>query len=219
MTDQRYPPPGFFILASADPPLRVLGRLASGPVTVESGFGGWGTTPHPRNRATVSWEGHEPFRLRVPFWLDGLGSNAIQDGFVSNLQRMARREPGNDQPSTVKIYGYGIPERWRTFVIEELEETNDSIKDQLGRWIRYSGEMVLLEYVIEKRLARLAKRNSKRGKNNTHKRYTVRNGDTLQRIAAKHLGSSKKWREIWKLNKAKLKDPNQIRVGQVLRLP
>jgi len=47
--------------------------------------------------------------------------------------------------------------------------------------------------------------------------YTIVRGDTLARIAATQLGSSSRWQEIAKLNG--LRDPNTIRVGQVLKLP
>lgn len=49
--------------------------------------------------------------------------------------------------------------------------------------------------------------------------YTVQQGDTLSKIAAKQLGDANRWREIYSLNTDKIKDPNRIYVGQVLRMP
>lgn len=49
--------------------------------------------------------------------------------------------------------------------------------------------------------------------------YTVKSGDTLGKIAQRHLGASKRWREILDLNKSKLDDENSIQVGMVLALP
>ena len=46
---------------------------------------------------------------------------------------------------------------------------------------------------------------------------TVEAGDTLAGIAAMHLGSSKRWREISRLNG--IADPNKIYAGQTIRLP
>lgn len=48
--------------------------------------------------------------------------------------------------------------------------------------------------------------------------YKIEKGDSLTRIAAKLLGSSSHWREIWELNTA-IKDPNKLVEGQVLRIP
>ena len=47
--------------------------------------------------------------------------------------------------------------------------------------------------------------------------YTVQPGDTLGKIAAKTLGAAGRYMEIAKANG--MDDPNQIRVGQVLKIP
>lgn len=48
--------------------------------------------------------------------------------------------------------------------------------------------------------------------------YTVKRGDSLSSIAAKVLGSSGRWKEIWNIN-SDIADPNQIEVGQVINIP
>lgn len=49
--------------------------------------------------------------------------------------------------------------------------------------------------------------------------YTVVKGDCLWNIAKKYLGSGSKWREIYNLNKDKIKNANLIYPGQVLKMP
>ena len=49
------------------------------------------------------------------------------------------------------------------------------------------------------------------------KTVTVRSGDTLSKIAARH-DVRGGWEGLWKLNKAKVKNPNQIKVGMKLRI-
>ena len=51
------------------------------------------------------------------------------------------------------------------------------------------------------------------------KTYTVKAGDTLSKIAKDHLGSANAYMKIFDLNKDRLSDPDQIKPGQVLRLP
>ncbi len=49
--------------------------------------------------------------------------------------------------------------------------------------------------------------------------YTVKTGDTLIKIAQKELGDGLRWTEIFLLNRATLRNPDQIFVGQVLIMP
>lgn len=51
----------------------------------------------------------------------------------------------------------------------------------------------------------------------TYREYKVIKGDTLSKIAKKLLGDAKRYPEIATLNG--IKDPNKIRVGQVLKMP
>ena len=49
--------------------------------------------------------------------------------------------------------------------------------------------------------------------------YVVKRGDTLTRIAQQQLGDGSRWPEIFLANRATIRNPNLIRVGQVLTLP
>ncbi|MNR82463.1 Murein DD-endopeptidase MepM [compost metagenome] len=50
--------------------------------------------------------------------------------------------------------------------------------------------------------------------------YTVQSGDSLSAIAARTLGNSDRWREIYDLNRDVIgSNPNQIHAGMTLRLP
>src|SRR5688572_22354522 len=49
--------------------------------------------------------------------------------------------------------------------------------------------------------------------------YTVQPGDTLSGIAKKFLGNANAYMDIFNANKDKLKDPDKIQPGQVLKIP
>ena len=49
--------------------------------------------------------------------------------------------------------------------------------------------------------------------------YTVKNGDSLSRIAKRELGSYDRWRDIYDANRDKIKDPNVLAVGIQLVIP
>ena len=49
--------------------------------------------------------------------------------------------------------------------------------------------------------------------------YTVKSGDCLWNIAKKQLGDGSRWKEIYELNKDKIKNPNLIYSGLSLTMP
>lgn len=49
--------------------------------------------------------------------------------------------------------------------------------------------------------------------------YTVVSGDSLSKIAKKIYGNASRWKEIFEANKDKIKNPDLIHPGQVLKIP
>jgi nucleoid-associated protein YgaU len=49
--------------------------------------------------------------------------------------------------------------------------------------------------------------------------YTVKAGDTLSKIAKQHLGDGNAYMKIFEVNRDQLTNPDQIKPGQVLKLP
>ena len=49
--------------------------------------------------------------------------------------------------------------------------------------------------------------------------YTVREGDTLSKIARAHYGKASEWPRVYEANRDIIKDPDLIYPGQELRLP
>ena len=49
--------------------------------------------------------------------------------------------------------------------------------------------------------------------------YTVVAGDSLSKIAKKIYGDGGRWKEIFEANKDKIKNPDLIHPGQVLKIP
>ncbi len=52
-----------------------------------------------------------------------------------------------------------------------------------------------------------------------YQEYTVRKGDTLQKISYKFYGKYGLWKKIYEANKGALKSPDSISVGQVIKVP
>ena len=51
------------------------------------------------------------------------------------------------------------------------------------------------------------------------RKYVVKSGDTLSKIAKQHYGDASKYMKIFDANKDQLKDPNVIKPGQRLKIP
>ncbi|MCU0521071.1 MAG: LysM peptidoglycan-binding domain-containing protein [Anaerolineae bacterium] len=51
------------------------------------------------------------------------------------------------------------------------------------------------------------------------RKYTVKSGDTLSKIAKETLGDADRWKEILEANKDKIKNPNVIQPGMELDIP
>lgn len=49
--------------------------------------------------------------------------------------------------------------------------------------------------------------------------YVIQKGDTLGAIAARELGSAKKWESIYQANRDRMKNPSDLRIGKALRIP
>ncbi|HMN96641.1 MAG TPA: LysM peptidoglycan-binding domain-containing protein [Phycisphaerales bacterium] len=49
--------------------------------------------------------------------------------------------------------------------------------------------------------------------------YTVRQGDTLSSIARERLGGTSAWTTLYELNRDRLRSPNEVRPGTVIRIP
>lgn len=62
-------------------------------------------------------------------------------------------------------------------------------------------------------------RETKAPESNSGKTYTVKNGDCLWNIAKRFYGDGSLYSKIYNANKDKIKDPNVIYTGQVIRIP
>ena len=49
--------------------------------------------------------------------------------------------------------------------------------------------------------------------------YTVEKGDTLSKISKQFYGDANQYMKIFEANRDQLKDPDQIQIGQVLKIP
>lgn len=99
---------------------------------------------------------------------------------------------------------------------EKAGEVGDVYVDiKLKQYKEYKTQVVTIQDVKNNKATATVK--EKRPAKTPAKTYTVKAGDTLWAIAKKELNDGSKYNEIAKLNN--ISNPNQIKPGQVLRLP
>lgn len=223
-----------FTLRNEDGSLSLELAYGDGSPTVTDGYGGWITIDRYRRRPITEWQGPGPLRIQIPVafenWAAGEGVQLEQD--IRALEQMAGldgpvkghhgllREP----PRLIVDSGGFIPHdfhdasqlRW---VIEELQWAEGSLRNKAGNRLRQPATITILNYqaddALESQSATLKRRAGKR----KGKTYKTHPGDTLSKVAAKQLGSAKKWRALRKLN-PKFRDPGKVLpTHTVLKLP
>lgn len=120
-------------------------------------------------------------------------------------------------PAEKLLFDTNITVSLEDYEIEESAENGQSlnVKINLKQYKEYSTK--LLNFNINKKTAAVKKTRPVTKK--IAKTYKVKKGDCLWNISKKMLGSGSRWKEIYNLNKNKIKNPNLIYPGQVLTLP
>ncbi len=106
------------------------------------------------------------------------------------------------------------------YTIEEKagEEGDVYVQLQLKQYREYSTQTIKIKKVTKKKAAVKTKK-SRSSSRKTPKTHKVVRGDTLWGIARKYLGKGIRWRDIYNLNRSKIRNPHWIYPGQVFKLP
>lgn len=229
---------GMFKLVSDDPALEFEAIIVK-PFVPTTGYGGWRRIARPRRRALTEWAGRDSVSMTGEFMLDNVdeGRGFELKQAIDTLERMAGVNKDDPEPPLVRLHSNPAPLVMHSFhhaahvwwYVDGLAWDADAfIYNREGNPVRAKGTLVLTQHVEDERLQELSsverrkrrKATPKKGqgkKGAKVKRYVVKSGDTLSSIAARHLGSARRWQEIAKLNG--IRDPKAVKVGQTLRLP
>ncbi|EQB4336217.1 LysM peptidoglycan-binding domain-containing protein [Clostridium botulinum] len=92
---------------------------------------------------------------------------------------------------------------------------------ELKRYKNYAAKKVVIvnKKDSNKKAVKTSNKPPRPSNTNKPKTHTVSGNGTLWHIAKRYLGDGNKWPQIYNLNKDKIKNPNLIYTGQVLRLP
>jgi hypothetical protein len=193
------------------------------PVVV-SGYGGWTTTQRARRVSLTEWQGKDPLKMDVPILFDGLADKDGQEIAITTLSHMALPASEGSEPPVIAIDGPGVPEPGpQDWVIEGIDWGSNVVFDfnDNGFMVRMRQDAVvhLLQYVSDDRIAFKNVTLGSATKRGWPKSYTVKSGDTLQKIAARKdiYHDSTKWSKIATANG--LRGSKPLKVGTKLRIP
>jgi hypothetical protein len=206
-------PAGHVRLYAEDGSATLIAELDEQIPKITDGYGGFEDTQVPKRKALSDWVGSNPYRMTFGLMLDGWASNTSVEPLIAQLERLAR-DPGGDRPPPILRAEGPLPRstnvRWH---VESLEWGDVSLRrrgDQVR--VRQQVTVGLVQHSDDDRIRLLRKPQGR-----VQKRYLWRKGDKLTKIAYWWLGSSKRWREIAKLNH--VSDSRQIKPGTWIKLP
>lgn len=238
--------PGELFIRTSDigSPQSILCYLGMDAPKVVDGYAMWTLVPRKRRKALLEFTGKNPLAVEVSFLInrydqqikdenDGTARDKLSPGLTTEnqillLEKFAGRGAGGmKEPPKLLWYAHAPHDNADNpgllWVVERLE-WGESMRNDAGNRIRQWGTMTLREWVGDEFISSAAEiaRNRAREKGLTGGgTYEIKKGDTLQNIARRKLGDARRWPEILKLNKKKLRDPKHLNkyVGKKIRIP
>ena len=221
-----HPELGWIVIWAPGEAAYVHCRMGDDPPVLSGGYGGWAETARPRKVATTAWEGSSPFRLAVKLRIGEHRRLRSVEADCRRLDRLATRQ-GRPEPPIIAIHARQLPvtatqiEDW---VVESLE-WGPATYNANGARVMADASLTLMQHVWpgEAEILPASRRVVCSKARSPVKHYTVKKGDTIQKISARYLGSAACWKRILILGHDKryqeIRDPRRLKAGDKLRLP
>lgn len=227
---------GFVEFGSDDGKYYVQTLLGDGTGNPTGGYGGWSIKARARRRGFTVWDGNEPLQIDIPIMINYDNRDGVAgETDCKQLEAMAGVTKGftmREPPLVWFDSGGLIPHDLvdnpdQDWVIQDIQWGDCERTTYGNRW-RQAAIVKVMQFIEDDEVKNVSAAQRRKGRKRAKKRgsklrgakkkvYTVKHGDTLQRIASKQLGSSKRWHEIAKLNA--IRDGSKLKVGEQLRLP
>lgn len=168
--------------------------------------------PAGASRPTTSYSSGEPDEITIEFFFDGTGvveSTETVRQRVDGLLELTKFQPETHAPFYVHLF-------WGAFTFRGVVTSADvtyTMFDRAGEPLRARVAASFQEVIEPETLARTERRESP----DLYQTWLVRDGETIDSIAARIYGSAAYWRPIAEVNR--LANPRRLAPGSVLVLP
>lgn len=104
-------------------------------------------------------------------------------------------------------------------LLQQVQEENLALKKQIARLSQRKQGSIPTHVAPSKQVATLPFLPAQKSAIQKFNQYTIEAGDTLSKISTKVYGTAADWERIYKANNDNLKTPNDLKIGQVLKIP
>ncbi len=146
---------------------------------------------------------------------DGHASSSRRNDSSHSLKTIEVKS--GDTLSDLAARHLGSSRHWRKLLEANRDKLETARDLRAGMTLKLPADMVATASPSHRSSTTTARRVSARS--SEPKTYVVQKGDTLTRIAEQKLGDGSRWRELYKANRQKIKDPDNVPVGTKLLLP
>ena len=185
------------MLSAATVALTVTAVLDEAGASITGGYGGWEQVLVPRQDPFTQWNGRGLYTMDLAIMLDGWGRQASIEPGCKSIEAMALRDPGMLTPPPIRLYG-AVPHPELKWVVTGIDWGDVIRNSRSGQRMRQRLVLHLMEYRDGTTLVALPKASASV---KSPRKYKVKAGDDLKKIAARMLGKSSAWPSIVKLNK------------------
>lgn len=194
--------------------------MGSGSPTITSGLGGYAEVTRPNDISITEWVSPTPIKQDIPIMFDGFAERQSVQEDVDKVFSLARNPGGTPSPFT--LYG-PIQYSGMEYVIESITDNGSERQEGTGILIRQELVLHIMEHVASDSIGIFGSPGGGGGGAggkgaNDPKKYTVKDSDTLKKIAVKVYKKTSAWKAIGQLNN--IRDPNKkLKKGTKLNMP
>lgn len=199
-------------IVCSDPNVDLKVQMGDGPATPSAGLASWEVVERVEGKGITDQIGAPPFQQDVPVFLDGYAKGNSVQRQLKELESL-----GGEDPAVFRAFG-PIHRSGIRYVYGGEPDYGEAIRDNDGTLLRQRLTLKLMEFVDPDVIRRRKKHRDRMGIGQAKAlTYTVRAGDTLQKIAAALYGDWKEWKSLGAKNG--IRDPyKKLEPGRVLKV-